>query len=274
MTTAMIIGGGVAGPVAAMALQRAGIDSVIHEAHPGGAEDVGAFLTLQSNGMDALRAVDAHRVVAQLGVSDPRDAFLQRHRQVPGGGSERRHAAGRHRQPHRPTCRPAPGPAGRGAAAGGAHRVRQAARRRAAGAVDGDGDVRGRQPEHGRPAGRLRRHPLTHAPGHRPVRTPGAVRAGSQHRRLRPWRLDVRPAGGVLHGLRQACVLRVGGRPLRRDVVVRESAAPRRADGAGTRRDDLRAVAQHASGVVREGPLARGGDHRRNARSAARLGDL
>jgi 2-polyprenyl-6-methoxyphenol hydroxylase-like FAD-dependent oxidoreductase len=44
---------------------------VIHEAHPGGAEDVGAFLTLQSNGMDALRAVDAHRVVAQLGFPTP-----------------------------------------------------------------------------------------------------------------------------------------------------------------------------------------------------------
>lgn len=31
MTTALIIGGGVAGPVAAMALQRAGIDATIYE---------------------------------------------------------------------------------------------------------------------------------------------------------------------------------------------------------------------------------------------------
>ncbi len=67
MTTALVIGGGVAGPVAAMALQRAGIDAVVYEAHPGPADDAGAFLTLQVNGLDALRAVDAGDTVAQLG---------------------------------------------------------------------------------------------------------------------------------------------------------------------------------------------------------------
>jgi FAD-dependent urate hydroxylase len=33
MARVLIVGGGVAGPVAAMALQRAGIDAVVYEAH-------------------------------------------------------------------------------------------------------------------------------------------------------------------------------------------------------------------------------------------------
>ena len=68
---ALIIGGGVAGPVAAMALQRAGIDGVIYEAYTGGAGDAGAFLTFASNGLDALRAVDAHHLVLSEGFSTP-----------------------------------------------------------------------------------------------------------------------------------------------------------------------------------------------------------
>jgi FAD-dependent urate hydroxylase len=67
MTTALVIGAGVAGPVAAMALQRAGIHAEVFEAHPTGADEVGSWLTLQANGIDALRAVDAHRLVAELG---------------------------------------------------------------------------------------------------------------------------------------------------------------------------------------------------------------
>ena len=46
--TALIIGGGIAGPVTAMALQRAGIDSVVYEAYGRGSDGVGAFLTLAS----------------------------------------------------------------------------------------------------------------------------------------------------------------------------------------------------------------------------------
>ena len=59
MTTALVIGAGVAGPVTAMALQRAGIHAEVFEAHPTGADEVGSWLTLQANGIDALRAVDA-----------------------------------------------------------------------------------------------------------------------------------------------------------------------------------------------------------------------
>ena len=59
MTRAIVVGGGVAGPVVAMALQRVGIEATVHEAHAGPAGDVGAWLGLQTNGLDALRAIDA-----------------------------------------------------------------------------------------------------------------------------------------------------------------------------------------------------------------------
>ncbi|MBV9314922.1 MAG: FAD-dependent monooxygenase [Pseudonocardia sp.] len=63
MTNVLIIGGGIAGPVTALALRKAGIDSIVYEAYPTGADDVGAFLTIMHNGMDALQAVDAHEPV-------------------------------------------------------------------------------------------------------------------------------------------------------------------------------------------------------------------
>jgi FAD-dependent urate hydroxylase len=71
MTTALIVGGGIAGPVTAMALLRAGIDAQVFERHLDTGDDIGAFLTLQSNGMDALRAIDAHGAVAHQGFPTP-----------------------------------------------------------------------------------------------------------------------------------------------------------------------------------------------------------
>ncbi|MFI9234844.1 FAD-dependent monooxygenase [Streptomyces cinnamoneus] len=59
MAHVLIIGGGIAGPVTAMALHRAGIDATVYEAFPAGADDAGAFLTLFANGLAALRAIDA-----------------------------------------------------------------------------------------------------------------------------------------------------------------------------------------------------------------------
>ena len=69
---ALVIGGGVAGPVAAMALQRAGMESVVYEAYAGGADGAGAFLTFASNGLDALRTIDAHHRVLEQGFPTPR----------------------------------------------------------------------------------------------------------------------------------------------------------------------------------------------------------
>jgi FAD-dependent urate hydroxylase len=71
MTRALIIGSGIAGPVAAMALQRAGIESVIYEARTPGETAGGAFLTVAVNGLDALRAIDAHRCALGDGFPSP-----------------------------------------------------------------------------------------------------------------------------------------------------------------------------------------------------------
>ncbi|RSM89595.1 FAD-dependent oxidoreductase [Kibdelosporangium aridum] len=67
MTKALIIGGGIAGAVTAMALQKAGITPVICEAYDTGADDIGAFLTIMRNGTNALRAVEAHQPVIDAG---------------------------------------------------------------------------------------------------------------------------------------------------------------------------------------------------------------
>jgi len=68
---ALIIGGGIAGPVAALALRRAGIDSEIYEEYDRGAEGVGAFLTLAVNGLEALRVLNLYDLVRDLGVDTP-----------------------------------------------------------------------------------------------------------------------------------------------------------------------------------------------------------
>lgn len=52
---ALIIGGGIAGPVVAMALQRVGIGSVVAEARSALSETEGAFLGVAPNGMNALK---------------------------------------------------------------------------------------------------------------------------------------------------------------------------------------------------------------------------
>src|SRR5918997_312307 len=75
MRTALVIGAGIAGPVAAIALQRAGITPTVFEAREGTAEDVGAFLTLQVNGIDALRTLGIGDVVTGTGFPTPSIRF-------------------------------------------------------------------------------------------------------------------------------------------------------------------------------------------------------
>jgi FAD-dependent urate hydroxylase len=77
MARALIIGGGVAGPVAAMALQRAGIEAVVYEAYaPTTEEEVGSYLTVATNGIDALRAIGADRPVLDAGFPTPSNVLL------------------------------------------------------------------------------------------------------------------------------------------------------------------------------------------------------
>jgi FAD-dependent urate hydroxylase len=55
---ALIAGGGIAGTVAALALDQAGWQPRIFEANPDGFDERGAFLTVAVNGLAALRALD------------------------------------------------------------------------------------------------------------------------------------------------------------------------------------------------------------------------
>lgn len=70
--TAIVIGGGVAGPVAASALRKAGIEATVFEAHRPGTGSRGGPLTLASNGLNALRVIGADRALADAGIPTPR----------------------------------------------------------------------------------------------------------------------------------------------------------------------------------------------------------
>ncbi|MGW3290190.1 FAD-dependent oxidoreductase [Streptomyces sp. NPDC001002] len=67
MARVLVIGGGIAGTTTALALRKAGLHVVVYEAHPDSAEDIGAFLTLASNGMRALAQLDASAAVGAAG---------------------------------------------------------------------------------------------------------------------------------------------------------------------------------------------------------------
>lgn len=72
----LIAGGGVAGSVTSMALQRAGIESTIFEGHPTTDADIGSYLTIAPNGLDALDAVGALPLVTKAGLPTWRNVLL------------------------------------------------------------------------------------------------------------------------------------------------------------------------------------------------------
>jgi 2-polyprenyl-6-methoxyphenol hydroxylase-like FAD-dependent oxidoreductase len=67
VTRILIIGGGIAGTSAALAVHKAGFEPTVYEAHPNTGADIGAFLTLASNGMIALAQLDAAEAIARVG---------------------------------------------------------------------------------------------------------------------------------------------------------------------------------------------------------------
>lgn len=75
MTRALVIGGGVAGPVLAIALQRIGMEAVIFEREQSD-QRRGSWLTLQANGMDALRAIGVADAVESIGFDLDRISFV------------------------------------------------------------------------------------------------------------------------------------------------------------------------------------------------------
>ncbi len=68
---ALIIGGGVAGSAAAIALERVGVEPVVFEARPEAPDGIGAFLTVATNGIDALRAIGADAAVLERSFPTP-----------------------------------------------------------------------------------------------------------------------------------------------------------------------------------------------------------
>jgi len=66
--TALVIGGGLAGPVTALALRRAGVEATVYEAYRTTADGIGGQLTVAPNGLDALEAVGAREVVEAVGL--------------------------------------------------------------------------------------------------------------------------------------------------------------------------------------------------------------
>jgi len=65
---AIVVGAGVAGPVAAMALQQAGLEVVVHESHAPADGEVGSWLTVTPNGLDALAAVGSLHLAREIGL--------------------------------------------------------------------------------------------------------------------------------------------------------------------------------------------------------------
>ena len=68
--SALVIGGGVAGPVAALALRKAGIDATLYEAYPSSADGIGGTLAIAPNGLAALDVVGARDTVTAARVAD------------------------------------------------------------------------------------------------------------------------------------------------------------------------------------------------------------
>jgi 2-polyprenyl-6-methoxyphenol hydroxylase-like FAD-dependent oxidoreductase len=66
-STALVIGGGIAGPVAATALRQAGIAATVYEAYPALSDGIGGDLALAANGVRALSIIgvdDAVRAIS------------------------------------------------------------------------------------------------------------------------------------------------------------------------------------------------------------------
>ncbi len=74
--TALVIGGGIAGPALAMFLERAGIAPVIYEGRPGPADDAGAFLNLAPNGLAVLETLGLAGEITARGTPTSSIEFL------------------------------------------------------------------------------------------------------------------------------------------------------------------------------------------------------
>lgn len=74
-TSALVTGGGIAGPVTATALLRAGIDATVYEAYPGPSDGIGGALAIEPNGLAALGIIGANDAVRAIGAPITRSAI-------------------------------------------------------------------------------------------------------------------------------------------------------------------------------------------------------
>lgn len=87
--TALIVGAGVAGPVLAMFLRRAGLDPVVYEGRAAPDDEAGAFLGLAANGLAVLASLGLEAEIAARGA--PTDALaFSNHRGKPLGENRQR----------------------------------------------------------------------------------------------------------------------------------------------------------------------------------------
>jgi 2-polyprenyl-6-methoxyphenol hydroxylase-like FAD-dependent oxidoreductase len=86
--TALIIGAGIAGPVLAMFLQRAGITPIIFEARPRPDDEAGAFLNLAPNGLAVLDTLDVGDAVRASGTPTTSIVFRNHHGKQLGQNAE------------------------------------------------------------------------------------------------------------------------------------------------------------------------------------------
>jgi 2-polyprenyl-6-methoxyphenol hydroxylase-like FAD-dependent oxidoreductase len=72
----IIIGAGIAGPAAALALQKIGVEATIYEAYETTAHSVGSFMNLATNGLDGLRTLSVQEAVKAVAVPTQRMVML------------------------------------------------------------------------------------------------------------------------------------------------------------------------------------------------------
>ncbi|MBH0776866.1 FAD-dependent oxidoreductase [Nocardia bovistercoris] len=84
--SALVVGGGIAGPVAATALLKAGIDARVYEAYPSSSDTIGSGLALAPNGLAALDIIGAGDPVRDIAIPVASMRMSLGHRTLPVPG--------------------------------------------------------------------------------------------------------------------------------------------------------------------------------------------
>ncbi len=260
---ALVVGGGVAGPACALALQQVGVEAVVLERRPASDPDEGSYLTVAPNGLAALDVLGVLEAVRERRCPEPEQPDGHLVRPAARRPLARTSAGRRHRRPDAQAVR-----AGRRARPRGG-RPRRAGAVRGAGRVGGRrggrGGARGRRAARGRRGRRCRRRALAGAPGRRPRGAGRPVRRPRQLRRHHPRdAAGRRPARrGLALRLRATGVLRRAPHAVGRRRVVRQR--PARGDRARRARPHLGPAVAGPAGRPAAGgrrPGRRAGAHR------------